>query len=393
MARDDSALDSAAVPAQRTRERPLFEAFPRLALPLVGLGELPTPIEPLAGLARALGTGTEAYVKRDDRSSPIYGGNKVRTLEVLFAQALEEGATHVYSTGAFGTNHGTAALLHAPRVGLEAGVVVFPQPPSRTAQANFEVLLGAEVGSRPSPVVLPHWSALPLGMLHAERSHERRGERPFVMVPGGATPRGALGYVSAAFEVALQIEAGVLPAPRRIVLAVGSTCTTAGLLLGTQLCAARGLGWRRPPTIHAVRVTPWPVTAAHRIVGLASRTGELLARLAEAPEAALSRARLMSSLEVDGSQLGAGYGQPTPGGRRAIVAFREAAGFELDTTYSAKAAAALIERMRGGEPGPILFWSTKSTAPLPPHRARAGSDLAKPAAWLVRRWLRRAARS
>ncbi|HJL45006.1 MAG TPA: hypothetical protein RMG45_04190, partial [Polyangiaceae bacterium LLY-WYZ-15_(1-7)] len=111
-------------------ERPIFEAFPALRgrLPWVALGEWPTPVQPLAPALRAIAPHAEAWVKRDDLSSPVYGGNKVRTLEVLFAEALEAGARRVWSTGAFGTNHGTAALLHAPRVGLRAGLVLFPQP-------------------------------------------------------------------------------------------------------------------------------------------------------------------------------------------------------------------------------------------------------------------------
>jgi len=375
-------------PSLSTRDRPIFDAFPTLRLPFVALGEFPTPIEPLDRLARALSSSSAAFVKRDDRSSRIYGGNKVRTLEVLFAQALEEGATHIYSTGAFGTNHGTAMMLHAPRVGLQPGLVLWPQDISETARENFEVLVGTDVGRRPAPIVLPHWSALPFGMAWAEHVHERRGERPFVMVPGGATPRGAIGYVSAAFELAAQIERGDLPAPRRIVIAVGSTCTTAGLLLGTQLCAARGFGWRYPPTIHAVRVTPWPITAHPRIVHLALRTGRRLAELTGDESAAVSRGRLGATLVVDGSQLGRGYGIATDAGRRAIVAFREAAGFELDTTYSAKGAAGFIARMRAKEPGPLLFWSTKSTAPLPPAVQAAEADSAR-----ARRWLTRAAPS
>lgn len=372
-------------PSLVTRDRPIFDAFPSLALPFVALGDFPTPIEPLDRLARALGSRSMAFVKRDDLSSRIYGGNKVRTLEVLFAEALEREATHIYSTGAFGTNHGTAMLLHAPRVGLEPGLVLFPQDGSRAARENFEVLMGTDVGRRPAPLLLPHWSALPFGMAWAEHTHARRGERPFVMVPGGATPRGAIGYVSAAFEVAAQIERGELPAPRRIVIAVGSTCTTAGLLLGTHLCAARGFGWRYPPTIHAVRVTPWPVTAHARIVSLSERTGRRLAELTGDPSVALSGARLGATLAVDGSQLGRGYGLPTAAGRRAIVAFREAAGFELDTTYSAKGAAGLIARMRAEDRGPLLFWSTKSTAPLPPSLGDRGALAPRARRWLARR--------
>ena len=81
-------------------------------------------------------SASDAYVKREDESAEVYGGNKVRTLEFLFGEALARGARRIYSTGAFGSNHAAATVLHAPRVGLESGALLFPQPPSRTARAK-----------------------------------------------------------------------------------------------------------------------------------------------------------------------------------------------------------------------------------------------------------------
>ncbi len=355
--------------------RPLLELVPSAALDWVELGELPTLVE------RVALRGGELWIKRDDRSSPVYGGNKVRTLETLFGAAKAQGATRIYATGAFGSNHATATVLHAPRVGLEPGVILFPQPESPAALENLQVILRA----RPPTACLPHWSFLPLGMAWVRRRDAREGTRSSLMIPGGATEIGALGYVSAALELAAQIDRGELPAPAQLVIGVGSTCTSAGLLLGLRLAAARGLGGPRAPRLVAVRVTPWPVTSAYRIVDLAVRTGRLLAERARDPSLAIGRAALREGLEVDGRYLGAGYGEATPEGRAAIRAFREHAGFELDTTYSATAAACALDRLAQG---PVLFWSTKSTAPLP---AVAPEDWR----WAPRamvRWIERAER-
>lgn len=359
-----------------TRARPLLEHLPSLAarLPFVALGDYPTPVQPLDALTAALGVQGEAWVKRDDLSSAVYGGNKVRTLEVLFADAIAKGARRIIATGAFGTNHGVATLLHAPRVGLEPSCLLFPQPPSEAALENFRVLASHELHA------LPHWSALPLGMLR-----ERRAST-YVMAPGGATPIGALGYVSAAFELAEQVASGALPPPRAVVVGVGSTCTTAGLLVGLHLATRLGLGLHEPPMVVAVRVTPWPVTSRLRILELASRASALLVELSGDPRARIGRAALGATLEVDGAQLGAGYGEPTSRGHEAIALFQRTAGFALDTTYSGKAAASLLARLRRGAPGPTVFWSTKSTAPLPP-----GIDA--PRGWLARTWMRRAQRA
>lgn len=54
--------------------------------------------------------GAPFFIKRDDVSSPIYGGNKVRTLEALFGRARAAGVRRIYSTGAFGSNHALAAV-------------------------------------------------------------------------------------------------------------------------------------------------------------------------------------------------------------------------------------------------------------------------------------------
>ncbi|HZO16942.1 MAG TPA: pyridoxal-phosphate dependent enzyme [Polyangiaceae bacterium] len=347
--------------------RALHQLWPSLGekVKFAALAELPTPVSSLAPLAEALGRrGSQVYEKRDDLTSPVYGGNKVRTLEVLMADALAQGSTHLYSTGAYGSNHAAAAALHAPRVGLVPGIVVYPQPHSPSALENLEVILSRR--PRPPVLDLPHWSALLFGMwLQAERSR-RRGERATIMVPGGAIPLGALGYVSAALELALQIDERVLPAPRTVMLAAGSNCTTAGLLLGLSLAARRGIGFSKVPLLAAVRVTPWPVTSRVRILSLAARTGHLLERLSGESSFTVPRRELGRNLRILGQYLGSGYGEPTDSGREAMRLWKAHAGHDLETSYSGKSAAALVAAMRSSEfDGPLLFWSTKSSVPLP----------------------------
>jgi D-cysteine desulfhydrase len=322
-------------------------------------------------------------------TSPIYGGNKVRTLEVLFGLAQATGRTEIWSTGAFGSNHAAATVLHAPRAGLAPGILLFPQPRSWAALENLRVVLA----QRPRARALWHWSALPFGIFTTLRRERRTGRRPFMMVPGGATPHGALGYVSAAFELAEQVAAGELPAPGTIIVGVGSTCTSAGLLVGLELAARRGLGFETAPLLLSIRVTPWPVTARARILRLAAKTSELLAELASDPSLTLDAKVLSRRFRVDGRYLGRGYGHATRDGREALALWHEHADHELDTTYSAKAAAALVDAMRRPERHPdvrepVLLWSTKSSVPLPAVRA---ADLT----WAPRpmlRWIERAER-
>lgn len=342
---------------------PLYDLFPRLDSPWVSLGEWPTPVQRLDRLQTFLGAPTEAYVKRDDLSSKVYGGNKVRTLEFLFGQALSVGATRIASSGAYGSNHGVATLMHAPRVGLECEVLLFPQPAALSAVSNLDVMMDAD-----RIRFLPHWSVLPWSAFAAARD-----PATVVMPPGGANPEGALGYVNAALELAHQVHSGELPSPTHIVVPAGSTCTAAGLLLGVWLAQERGMGWRVPPRIVAVRVTPWPVTSKARILHLARATGAMLARRASDASGDIERSRLAASLRVDGAQMGRGYGHATSAGLRAMELFDTHAGLRLEPTYSAKAAAAVLDAMSRPGQGPVLFWSTKSAAdPQPSGRPPSG---------------------
>ena len=341
-------------------ERALHRHFPGLAssVPFADLGSFPTPITRASDLETQIGvgsTGGQLWLKRDDRTSPVYGGNKVRTLEIVFGDALRRGLARVYATGAFGSNHAAATSLHARRVGLTPGAILFPQPISADAIENLRISLAHAEDVRE----LAHWSTLPLGVARVMA----RQRDATVMVPGAATPLGALGYVSAAFELAEQVAAGELPAPDEVVIAVGSTCTSAGLLLGFHLAGRRGFGFTRPPRLISVRVTPWPVTSPRRIIGLACETAALLERMTG--EAAPSREQLSAGLRVDGRFLGAGYGEPTVGGLDAIARFGLGAGVPLDLGYSGKSAASFLARGRTADGRVRLFWATKSSAPTP----------------------------
>lgn len=368
--------------------RALFEVFPSLRdrLPMSTLGELPTPVEPFAALEEAMGAPSgSVYVKRDDLTSSLFGGNKVRTLEVLFAAAKGLGATHVFATGAFGSNHAVATVVHATRAGLLPGVVLYPQPPSAAALENLKTIAAHATRF----VALPHWSCLPFGMNFTAWSERRRGHVPFVMVPGGATPLGTLGYVNAALELSQQVATGVLPRPRRIVVGGGSGCTTVGLLVGFALAARLGLGFSAssgPPEVLSVRVTPWPVTSRSRLARMAARTSDLIVSLTGDGALRLGAGDLARGLKVDGRFLGRGYGFATEEGQEAIRVFERARGPGLETIYSAKAAAALLHELRRGEEGPVVYWATRSAAPPP------GGALPSSAPPLVKRWAEQTAR-
>jgi D-cysteine desulfhydrase len=355
-------------------EHPLSErlGIERRALPWAYIGHWPTPITSLSM------DGSTVWIKREDLSHPHYGGNKVRTLEVLLGAAASRGVTRIWSAGAYGSNHVVATLVHASVAGLAAGALLFPQPHSPAAEQNLRSSLSA--GAPIVPVI--RVAALPFAMLATWHRDRLAGHRPQMMPPGGASPLGALGALSAIFELAEQLHAMRIPPPGSIVVPVGSACTTAGILAGLALvCRLGRWPWPRP-TVRSVRATPWPVTSHFRIVSLAKRTVELVENL-RGTGSDITRRELAAHLVVDGEQLGPGYGHGTAAGREAAVAFEIGGGPALDSVYAAKAGAAVRCLLAGRSPSraPVLLWSTKSAAPAPigDHMAIAPQQL--------RRWL------
>ena len=196
------------------------------------LADLPTPVDNADRLARKIGAGT-LHVKRDDLSGTTYGGNKVRKLEFLLADALRRETDTVITFGCAGSNHAIATALYAKECGLRTVAMLTPQTNSHAVQKNLRAHLVAGTELR-------HCS----DDNDARRSAAEyvRGRRAAgfpepVIVPGGGTSGlGALGFVNAALELSAQIDAGQLPEPELVYVALGTMGTAAGLAIG---CDAR----------------------------------------------------------------------------------------------------------------------------------------------------------
>ena len=126
---------------------PLFEHYPLLKdrLPYVSLGEYPTPVEKLERAGRNIGID-QLYVKRDDLSGEIYGGNKVRKLEFILGHALRVRARGVFAFGFAGSNHAVSMAVYAKQVGLKSISMLMPQPNAHYVRRNL--LLSHHCGAR-----------------------------------------------------------------------------------------------------------------------------------------------------------------------------------------------------------------------------------------------------
>lgn len=90
--------------------------------PRVELGVLPTPLYKLENMSRE--TGKNIYIKRDDMIGVALGGNKIRKLEFLLADAKEKGVDVVFTAGGAQSNHAMLTAACASRLGMRAVLVL-----------------------------------------------------------------------------------------------------------------------------------------------------------------------------------------------------------------------------------------------------------------------------
>lgn len=290
----------------------------------------PTPIQEMWRLRAAIGGGPRLLVKRDDAIPFGFGGNKVRKLEFMLADALATESDVVVTVGGLQSNHARATAAAAAKLGLGCVLILNGAPPDHlTGNTLLDRLLGAEIEFIPSRAERAAASEEVMARL------KRQGRRPFFVPLGASTPVGALGFVSAVGEM---VDQGVIPDV--IVHAGSSGGTQAGLLAGI---ARHGLATR----VLAVSADD-PADSVAATVKRIVRGIEGMASF-DAP------------VEVDDTRVGEGYGIPTSASRAAqeLVARTEA--LFVDHTYTAKALGALIDYVRSGRFTPeetVLFWHT-----------------------------------
>lgn len=320
----------------------------------LALADLPTPVERAPWLD---GAGVEVWVKRDDRTSALYGGGKVRKLEWLLASEAYGGDRPIVSLGGVGSHHLLALGLHLQAQGRELHALTFDQVPTPHVRATLAATLttGAKLWSVRSRLQLP-WAWLGYRLW-------ARPERPGVWMPaGGSSGVGGLGFVEAGLELGRQIDAGVLPRPAAVYMTGGSAASTAGLVLGLALAGVS-------THLRVVSAVERWMLGGSRWRGMVQQIWLELVRAGLHPELAaggwrglLARHRVTWS--IDHGQVGQGYAVPTHAGE-SVVTLAERHGLHLETTYTGKCAAALRADIASGRlQGPVLLWNTHASTDL-----------------------------
>lgn len=311
----------------------LIHQFPRIEL----LGA-PTPLEFLPRLSDFL--GRDIFIKRDDVTPLALGGNKLRKLEFLAADALREGADVLLTAGAIQSNHVRQTAAVAAKLGLKC--VALLENPIATQSENY-LTNGNRLLLELMDVDVVMVEALtdPAAQLaeQAERL-EAQGFRPYTLPVGGSNALGALGYVECAQEIVHQSE-GVVDFAA-VVVASGSAGTHAGLAIGLE---------HLMPQTELVGVT------------VSRQRDEQL------PKVDAIRQALASQLSVEAKApvtlwddyFGPCYGEPNEEGTEAIKLLARLEGLLLDPVYTGKAMAGLIDGIsqnRFRREGPLLFVHT-----------------------------------
>lgn len=327
---------------------PLFTAFPNLerAIPYTSLGRFPTPVEHCPELATAIGV-ENLWVKRDDQSGNLYGGNKVRKLAFLLPEAKRRGCRDVITYGYAGSNHALCTAYYAEKVGLLSHSLLMPQPNSYVVRDNL--LLGAKVGADLHEYPGTKTVATASAALVA-RQTLKTGHAPMVIPGGGSSPLGTVGFVNAAFELQRQIDAGDMPQPDVIYLPVGSMGTTAGLLIGMRIL-------KMPGRLEGIRVVDSSIASPEKGADLAAKALALLrAADSSVPDVPLSS----NDFPARDGFFGERYGLYTTESAQAIRTMHEHAGLRIEGTYTGKAFAALVHDAHAGKLAGknVLFWNT-----------------------------------
>jgi 1-aminocyclopropane-1-carboxylate deaminase/D-cysteine desulfhydrase-like pyridoxal-dependent ACC family enzyme len=302
---------------------------PMSSMPRYRLFEGPSPLHPLPRLSAALGGRVELWVKREDLLPLAFGGNQLRNLEFLVGAALADGCDTLVTSGRRWSNHARLTAAAGAVAGLGVHLVLSgppvepPGPGIRLAKAfgaTVHQLGTADRAERDASVA------------RVAAAVTAAGGRPYVIGVGVSGAIGAWGQVLAGRELLEQVSAIGLPIDR-VVLPSATGGTQAGL------CVALA-----PP----IRVTGVVV----------ARPAAELRRAIAATVADLGGSSDAAAVDLDGSQLGAGYGRPTDAAAEAAGLLARTEGLLVDPIYTAKALAGLIAGVRSGawDGERVVFW-------------------------------------
>jgi len=339
-------------------EKPLmFEAYPELSgnIPWIGMGTFPTPIQKMEMLGSMLGHNS-LWVKRDDLSSDKMGGNKVRVMEFLLADAVRKGKRKAISPGALGSNQILASAIYGHDLGIEVVGIFFKQ--CDTDYMCKHMMIDKSLGVRFNHVENPYLVPFAILWHYLKNIDWMHMDPPFYVPTFGSSAICALGYFNAMLELKTQVIKGEVPEPDYIFVTAGTGGTMAGLELG-----ARALGMKTK--VVGVRITDWIACNEWLVASILNRAWRHLRKSGANLPALKWKA---SDINMVHDFFGGEYAKITDEAVEAKDLAAREEGLKLDTTYTAKTMAAMIDYIKreGLKGKDVLFWHTYNTRDLSP---------------------------
>ena len=324
-------------------------------LPKLNLGVYPTPLYKLKQISRKY--GKEIWIKRDDLCGVALGGNKVRKLEYLLAQAKNLGADVVFTTGGAQSNHAMLTAACAARLGMTCYLLLKKRG---VIDRKGNLILDEIYGAKVMLIDTDSYDEIYEKMHEIGAQLEQDGHKCYYIPCGGSNPLGAVGYAQGVKE--LKEQADMLGKTLEeelsfgaVVSATGSGGTTAGLLVGTRM-------YMPGSKLYGIAVDTDPFEEI--VPEIAEGAAKLLGK--DAAELEIIGEKLPEHFEMI-HHWGTGYAIPNPEDTPYILELARMEGILLDPVYTGKAWSGFLKELEGGRFDPyerIVFIHTGGAAAL-----------------------------
>ena len=293
------------------------------------LAQLPTPFYKLNRLSEYMG-GPEIFIKRDDMTGLGLGGNKIRKLEYVLADAKKKQATVVLTTGGVQSNHCMLTAMAAAKIGLKSILMLKGKRPS-PLEGN---LVLSNLVSELIFIDTTDQDQVYEAMAEKARELEKSGETPYSIPVGASVPLGALGYYDAFNELVGQAEKEAVK-PTHLVHAWGSGGTQGGLVAAAAQAKSD------------IEIVGINVDDEDPLAEIKEKTSDIAT---ETLSVAGSRASVspgeINIIKGYGGE--EGYGKPSKAGLEAVKTLASHEGILLDPVYTGKAMAGLLDLIKQG---------------------------------------------
>lgn len=301
----------------------------------VDIGFYPTPLQKLPRLSESIGKA-DIYMKRDDLTGIGGGGNKLRKLEYIVEDAINQGCNTLLTFGGVQTNHGRLTVAAASKYGLKSVIMCYGLPPERmSGNLVLDKMMGCELVFMDTTEVrkLPpedqangYYKLKGDSLKDVIARYEKNGDKVYTVPIGGHSPLGTLGYFYAVQEIMEQCKEQKIT-PEYLVTSNGSGGTYAGLWLGAKYFNA-------PFKVKGLSVSAHNGDAAKTMSDFINEVSE---------EFDLGVTSTPEEMDLSDAYCGVGYNIPDIETRKAAYTLAEKEAILVDPCYTGKGFRGLMD--------------------------------------------------